>query len=98
MAKGKNEKTADLLGNMLSRKRPPVAPVQEEKKESRMGRPEDFPDERTGKVTVKLPATTIRRLKVALATTHAGHVTQNRLVNALILAALDDPTTEQTDQ
>ena len=62
-----------------------VVKVVEKKK---VGRKADFGDMETIRTAAMLPKETHEAMKLALATTHKGLKTQNKLINAAILAFL----------
>ena len=96
MAKGnKNEKTADLLKNALGTDpskedtRPPIAPLQEAKKESKQGRSRAFsPLVPTKRLTFILPKSTVEELRIAFA--KSGLNTQSELVDKAILYYIEN--------
>jgi hypothetical protein len=54
----------------------------------KLGRKADWEDIETVRTSLTLPLETYQAIQLALATTHQGTKTQNRLINAAILAFL----------
>ena len=59
-------------------------------KKKKLGRKPDWGDREVIQTAATLPVETYEAIKVALATTHKGLKTQNKLINAAILAYLDN--------
>jgi len=57
-------------------------------KKKKLGRKADWEDMETVRTSLTLPLETYQAIQLALATTHQGTKTQNRLINAAILAFL----------